>query len=163
MHETINGAVQKIVYPPGNDRFVIRRRAPKLDAQGEPSKQWMRNGVVPIKQQFLANLTSAGWKSEMPVGLGRSVLAEAAPTAKTILKTYPSMRNYDFDDAHWGEVFREGLGDFDFYSESANGLRCVVEWETGNNLKCFHFPALALASYCAVFATKRTGLQLDPQ
>jgi hypothetical protein len=68
----------------------------------------------------------------MPVGLGRVVLAEAEPTAKTALKEFPSKRDYGFDDAHWSEVFREGLGDFDFYSQSANGLRCVVEWETGN-------------------------------
>ncbi|HOX58235.1 MAG TPA: hypothetical protein P5205_19220 [Candidatus Paceibacterota bacterium] len=132
MHEAITGAVQKIVHPPGSDRFVIRRRIPKSDAQGRPSKQWMRNGVVPIKRQFLANLTEAGWRAEMPVGLGRSVLAEAEPTAKTTLKEFPSMRDYGFDDAHWCEVFREGLGDFDFYSQSADGLRCVVEWETGN-------------------------------
>jgi hypothetical protein len=132
MHETITGAVQKIVHPHGNNRFVIRRKILKLDARGNQTKQWMRNGVVPIKQQFLANLTEAGWRSEMPVELGRSVLAKAEPTAKTMLKDFPSKRDYSFDDAHWSEVFREGLGDFDFYSQSANGLRCVVEWETGN-------------------------------
>jgi hypothetical protein len=132
MHETITGAVGKIVHPAGNDRFVIRRKVPKLDAQGRTSKQWMRNGVVPIKRQFLANLTETGWRAEMPVGLGRAVLAEAKPTAKTTLKEYPSKRDYGFDNADWSEVFREGLGDFDFYSQSASGLRCVVEWETGN-------------------------------
>jgi Restriction endonuclease BamHI len=132
MHETITGAVQKIVHPPGNDRFLIRRKILKPDAQGKPSKQWMRNGVVPIKRQFLENLTEAGWRAEMPVGLGRAVLAGAEPTAKTALKEFPSKRDFAFDDANWSEVFREGLGDFDFYSESANGLRCVIEWETGN-------------------------------
>ena len=132
MHETITGAVQKIVHPPGNDRFVIRRKIPKLDAHGNPSKQWVRNGVVPIKNQFLTNLKVAGWRAEMPVGLDRTVLAKAEPTAKTALKEFPSKRDFAFDDANWSQIFREGLGDFDFYSESANGQRCVIEWETGN-------------------------------
>jgi hypothetical protein len=132
MHETVVGAVQKIVHPLGNSRFVIRRKIPKLGAQGKPSKQWVRNGVVPIKRQFLTNLTAAGWRAEMPVGLGREALAKAEPTARTALKEYPSKRDFAWDDADWTAVFREQLGDFDFYSELGEGLRCVIEWETGN-------------------------------
>jgi hypothetical protein len=132
VHETITGAVKRIVHPPGSDRFVVRRKVPKLDARGNASKQWVRNGVGPIKRQFLENLTEAGWRAEMPVGLARRALAQAEPTAKTALKEYPSKHDFAFDDANWSEVFREGLGDFDFYSESVNGLRCVIEWETGN-------------------------------
>jgi hypothetical protein len=132
MHEAISGAVQRIVHPPGSDRFVLRRKVPKLDARGKLSKQWIRNGVVPIKQQFLANLTAAGWRAEMPVGLGRAVLAQAEPTAKTALKEYPSKRDFAWDDADWTSVFREQLGDFDFYLELGDRMRCVMEWETGN-------------------------------
>jgi hypothetical protein len=132
MHETITGAVQKIVHPPGSDRFNIRRKVQKLDARGNPSKQWVRNGVVPIKRQFLANLTDVGWRAEVPVGLGREALAQAEATAKTALKEFPSKHEFAFDDANWSQMFREGLGDFDFYSAPANGLRCVIEWETGN-------------------------------
>lgn len=132
MHETITEAVQKIVHPPGNNRFVIRRKIPNWDVRGNVSKQWVRNGVVPIKQQFLANLTNVGWRAEMPVGSSLKALAQAEPTAKTTLRDFPSKHDFAFDDANWSRVFREGLGDFDFYSESANGLRCVIEWETGN-------------------------------
>ena len=113
MHETITGAVLKIVHPPGSDRFIIRRKVQKLDARGKPSKQWVRNGVVSIKRQFLANLTNAGWRAEVPVGLGREALAQAEPTAKTALKEYPSKHEFVFDDANWSQMFREGLGDFD--------------------------------------------------
>lgn len=132
MHEAISRAVQKIVHPPGTNHFVIRRKVRKLDVRGKESKQWVRNGVVPIKQQFLANLTEAGWRAETPVGLGRAVLAQAEPTAKTALKEYPSKRDFAWDDADWSSVFREQLGDFDFYSELGEGMRCVIEWETGN-------------------------------
>jgi len=132
MHESYTRAVQGIVHPPGRDRFVIRRKIRKRDARGNPTKQWMRNGVVPIREQFLDNLLQDGWRAEMPVGLYREALAEAQPEAKTSLVEYPSKQIFAFDDAKWSEVFREGLGDFDFYSEVDNGIRCVIEWETGN-------------------------------
>ncbi|MGA2658721.1 MAG: hypothetical protein ABSH34_14560 [Verrucomicrobiota bacterium] len=123
MHQAYTRAVQKIVHPEGNERFVLRRKIPRMDARGNPSKQWVRNGVVPIKRQFLANLTEAGWRAEAPARLDREILAEAEPTAKTALRDYPSKRVITLDDASWSQVFREGLGDFDFYSESASGLR----------------------------------------
>src|SRR5437763_348531 len=85
MHDSYTRAVQRIVHPPGQDRFRIRRKIPKPDARGNPTKQWIRNGVVPIKEQFLARLTEAGWRAEMPVGLYREALAEAQPEAKTSL------------------------------------------------------------------------------
>jgi hypothetical protein len=67
MHEAITSAVRNIVHPPGNDRFVIRRKIPKLNARGSRTKQWVRNGVVLIRRQFLENLTADGWRSEVPV------------------------------------------------------------------------------------------------
>jgi hypothetical protein len=132
MHEAYTGALRRMVHPPGNDHFVIRRKERKLGAGGNRSGQWTRNGVAPIREQFLNNLTQAGWRAEMPVGLFREALAQAEPTAKTTLKEFPSKHDFVFDDANWSDVFRESLGDFDFYSESMNGLRCVIEWETGN-------------------------------
>ena len=132
MHEAYTGAVRKIVHPAGNDRFVIRRKIRKRDARGNPSKQWVRNGVVPIKREFLANLTKAGWRAEMPAGLGREMPGEAEPSTKTALWDYPSKQAIVLEDTSSSRAFREGLGDFDFYSETANGLRRVIEWETGN-------------------------------
>ena len=44
MHETITGAVQKIVHPAGDDRFMLRRKVPKLDVHGTPSKK--RAGIA---------------------------------------------------------------------------------------------------------------------
>ena len=132
MHEAITGAIGSIVHPPGNNRFAIRRRMPKVDAGGKVTNQFMRNGVGPIRRQFLANLTAAGWRAEMPVGLARQALALAEPTAKTALAEYPSKRDFAWEDSDWNQVFRDQLGDFDFYSETADGMRCVIEWETGN-------------------------------
>ena len=44
-------AIAGVVWPPGNDRFVIN---PMIDG----------NGVVPIKRQFAANISARGWKLE---------------------------------------------------------------------------------------------------
>src|SRR5437870_687659 len=70
MHDAVVGAIQAIVNPVGNDRFVIRRRTPKLDKRSKKTNQWYRNGVVPIRNQFLRRLRESGWESERPTGLG---------------------------------------------------------------------------------------------
>ena len=44
-------AIVGVVWPPGNDRFVIN---PVIDG----------SGVVPIKRQFAANILALGWKLE---------------------------------------------------------------------------------------------------
>src|ERR1700722_8883923 len=136
IHEAYTGAVRKIVHPPGNDRFLIRKRTQKLDSQGRPTKQWMRNGVKPLKEQFLNNLTRAGWRAEMPVSIGREILEAAGPASRIAIKDYPSMRDFNSSDADWINLFREQVGEFDFYSELEDGIRCAIEWETGNISSC---------------------------
>lgn len=132
-HESYTGAIARIVHPQGSNRFVIRRRTRKLDAHGKPSSQWVRNGVVPIRNQFLERLDELGWKTEEAVGLEKHVATEAARvTPAAYLKEYPSLRNYNVNDEDWRGIFHQNVGDFDFYSELPGGLRCVMEWETGN-------------------------------
>lgn len=134
MHESYVKALEAIVHPPDQDQFIIRKKMRKLDAAGNPSKQWVRNGVVPIKNQFLANLKSSGWHAERPTGLAREphALEKAKRKAEVLLKEYPSKRDVRLDDADWSEVFHDKVGDFDFFTELPGGVRCVVEWETGN-------------------------------
>jgi len=134
MHETYVTALRGVVHPPGTDRFVIRKKARKLNSSGEASSQWVRNGVVPIKNQFLANLNKAGWQSERPVGLARgsAALRKAQDKANVLVKEYPGKRDIRVDDEDWAEVFHENVGDFDFFMELDSVMRCVIEWETGN-------------------------------
>jgi hypothetical protein len=132
IHEAYTQAVQAIVHPPGNDRFVIRQRVRKQDACGGPTKQWFRNGVVPIKQQFLANLRQRGWQTEKPVSLKREPEVLDKAEAKVLLKEYPSKRELNLGDENWMVVFRQQIGDFDFYTELGQEMRAVIEWETGN-------------------------------
>lgn len=129
-HSTLSQAVSKVVHPSGNDEFVIRRRSLKRDARGHPTRQWIRNGVVPIRDQFLRHLIEAGWKPEQSVDLeAREPVKEQVPL---MLSEYPSGREYRLDDDDWASVFHGKLGDFDFFTELPGGTRCVVEWETGN-------------------------------
>jgi hypothetical protein len=127
-------AIRKVVHPPGNDKFLIRRRTRKLDAQGRITTQWNRNGVVPIRNQFFEQLSKSGWQTERPVGLEHNIGHPGAvrSQASIRLKEYPSLRSYQLEDADWANVFHQKVGDFDFYAELSGGLRCVIEWETGN-------------------------------
>jgi hypothetical protein len=134
MHESYIKALSGVVHPPGNDTFVIRKKIKKRTASGAPSGQWTRNGVVPIKNQFLSNLKDAGWHAEEPAGLekGSAALQQAHQRADVLLKEYPGKRDFRIEDQDWGEVFHEKVGDFDFFTELDGGVRCVIEWETGN-------------------------------
>lgn len=134
MHASYVQALNAVVHPPGTDQFTIRRKMKKLNTEGKPTDQWVRNGVVPIKNQFLANLKSAGWHAERPTGLTREseALERAKEKAKVLLKEYPEKRDVCLDDASLGEVFHDKVGDFDFFTELSGGTRCVIEWETGN-------------------------------
>lgn len=51
----IREAIASVVWPPGNDRFVINPSGPKHD-----------NGVVPIRKGFIAALELLGWEAERP-------------------------------------------------------------------------------------------------
>lgn len=134
MHDAMTSALTKVVHPPGNDRFVIRKRARKLDARGKTTSQWMRNGVVPIREQFFGHLTDAGWQSESAVELVRHTenLESAIERARVTMKEYPSMREFHLDDEDWESLFHQKVGDFDFFTELDGKTRCVIEWETGN-------------------------------
>ncbi len=133
MHDAYVNALRGVVHPPGNDQFVIRRKIRKITAAGMKSDQWLRNGVVPIKDQFLANLKSAGWHSEEPVAsMQRSSSFQTHLNADMCLKEYPSRQDFRLDDKDWDAVIQERVGDFDFFTELDDGVRCVVEWETGN-------------------------------
>ena len=106
IHKTYVKALRGIVHPPGNDKFVIRKKTRKRSISGASSNQWMRNGVMPIKDQFLANLKNAGWHVEKPAGLdiGSTALQKAHERTDVSLKEYPGKREYQLDDQDWEEV-----------------------------------------------------------
>jgi len=49
-------AVERITWPPGNDRFLINPESGKLRGEG--------NGVKPIKDAFITHLQRSGWTLE---------------------------------------------------------------------------------------------------
>lgn len=62
----IRHGIQDVVWPPGNDRFVIYPGCAKDPyAGGEDT----RNGVKPIKDAFIQYLVSRGWQPELRMKL----------------------------------------------------------------------------------------------
>lgn len=134
MHDAITQGLSKVVHPPGNSSFVIRRKTKKLGRDGKPSNQWMRNGVVPIREQFFESLTYLGWKAERAVDLEKHAPHEAAKitTPGCTLLDYPSKIPIQPTGTEADEALHRKVGDFDFYTEISKDARCVIEWETGN-------------------------------
>lgn len=132
IHAAYTAAVAAIVHPPGNTRFVVRRRTPKLDARGKRTGQWWRNGVPAIRAQFLKHLTASGWHAERPIKVGLGIADQTKPALAAALKDFPSKEDFVGGAAKTAGKFREELGNFDFYHELDGKIRCVIEWETGN-------------------------------
>ena len=151
MHETIIGAVQKIVYPPKNSRILIRRKVPNPDAQGMQSKQSVRNGAAPMRRQFLANLTEAvrhrGGTGDLRSGLANFARA----TGNLLMVEYPSRRPIGIDDEDFGAFLQHEAGEFDGFFVEGDGLRGVVKLESGKESNA-HYTVSKLCCFM------RTGL-----
>jgi hypothetical protein len=132
MHTAYRAALGSVVHPPGNSRFVVRKKIPKLDSKGKRTGQWVRNGVKPIREQFLKHLTGSGWRAERPVKVALGIGDQSKEVLAATLKDYPSKQDFVGGAAKTAGEFRQELGDFDFYHEIDGKTRCVIEWETGN-------------------------------
>jgi hypothetical protein len=126
IHQGYTAAIGKLVHPPGAKDFTIRKKTKKIK-NGKPTKQWWRNGVSPIKDQFLARLQEDDWIPEEPVSLREyfESLKKEDEDVQAILKTFP-------DKSDFKETLHSSLGDFDFFMKTPSGFRTVIEWETGN-------------------------------
>ncbi len=91
-------------------------------------KKTLRNGVVPLRQQFRANLeASSGWRAEEPLSFKEYFEKIRGKNKHELIARYPiPSASAAPSDLH------EGVGDFDFWFKSDTGFRTVVEWETGN-------------------------------
>lgn len=126
IHSTYVEAIHAMVHPPGNKVFTIRRKTRKLSRAGKPTTQWNRNGVTPIKKQFLGELLARNWKLEEPLNI--SALLEdykVAKEAEELFLEYPSRKAIT-------EPLHNLVGDFDCFFKICDTWRAVIEWETGN-------------------------------
>lgn len=121
-HSIISDCVEKMVFPLGGDKFTLRKRTHKVNSKGQVTKQFVRNGVLPIKSQFqgLMNLSN---EIEVESGVSLKGYLERIREGLKILK-YPEMETYLPPNY--------GFGPFDFVVTTKDGFRCAVEWETGN-------------------------------
>jgi hypothetical protein len=138
-HEAIYSAIKKCFWPQSaKDELFTLPRITKLktgdsytNLKGNSAK-WaaeaknIRNGVLPLRQMFRQNLVaSLDWKAEEPLDLAKYFEVVRSNEALEKIFLYPS-----------GEALKdplhEGVGEFDFWFQSKDSFRVVVEWETGN-------------------------------
>ena len=139
-HAAIETAIKGMAWPAGSkETLVIPRivsikkgveytdRAGETQIWDKDKPRTLRNGVVPLRQNFRTNLEGSGWKAEEPLSLkGYFERIRTDPKLAQIFR-YPTPA---VDAIH--DPLHEGVGDFDFWLRSNTGFRTVVEWETGN-------------------------------
>jgi hypothetical protein len=142
-HAAIETAISEMSWPSGSKGGLIIPRIVSIkpgeqytDLSGKirtwkdgknGKKKTLRNGVVPLRQLFRANLEGSGWKAEEPLSLKEYF--------ERIRKDDNLAQIFMFPETPIAAVLdplHEGVGDFDFWLRSDRGFRTVVEWETGN-------------------------------
>ncbi len=145
-HTAIASAITDMCWPPGSKNGLVIPRIISIrpgsqytnehgklvtwkgGSKKAKKKKTLRNGVVPLRQQFRAHLeASSGWRAEMPLSFKEYFEEIRGKNKLELIARYPiPTGTLTPSDLH------EGVGDFDFWLKSDAGFRTVVEWETGN-------------------------------
>ncbi len=144
-HAAIASAIAEMSWPAGSKDGLVIPRIVSIKPGGEYTnergkvmtwkggkkkdrkKKTLRNGVVPLRQQFRENLEASGWRAEEPLSLKGYFEKIRANSQLEQIFRYPIRTASAAPDP-----LHEGVGDFDFWLRSDTGFRTVVEWETGN-------------------------------
>ena len=114
LHAAYVRAIERIEHPRGAGKLKLRRKVYHKD-----SKQWDRNGVTPMKKQFLRSMVDdEKWRPEGDFKIG-------SPTKLSAIRLYPELTR------HQEEITSE-FGAFDFITSTPAGMHVAIEWETGN-------------------------------
>ena len=138
-HDAIYSAIRKCVWPENtSDKLFTIPRITKLKpgdtyttlkgikASWSDDAKNIRNGVLPLRQMFRRHLIgSLDWKEEEPLDLSEYFAVTRTNKDLEKIFLYPSGESLT-DPLH------EGVGEFDFWFQSKDGFRVVIEWETGN-------------------------------
>lgn len=126
IHLAYTDAIRAMVYPPGSKIFTIRKKSRKLNKAGDSKIRWNRNGVTPIKKQFLRRIKDREWQLEDPLNISALMETYKAPReAEELFLEYPSKKAIT-------EPLHNLVGDFDCSFKVGDKWRAVIEWETGN-------------------------------
>ncbi|WEN14649.1 hypothetical protein PY254_15655 [Rhodanobacter sp. AS-Z3] len=113
LHEAYVRAINRVEHPAGTGRLKLRRKA-RL-----PSGQWDRNGVTPLKAQFLRSMVmDEHWQPEGAFDI-------SGPRRSPDVRLYPGMAPHE-------EPITSDFGAFDFITTAPSGTHVAIEWETGN-------------------------------
>ena len=113
LHEAYVRAINRVEHPAGTQRLTLRRKV-RL-----PSGQWDRNGVTPLKQQFLHSMVvDEHWLPEGAFDI-------SGPRKAPDIRLYPELAAHE-------EPIASEFGAFDFITTAPSGTHVAIEWETGN-------------------------------
>lgn len=114
LHEAYVRAIQRMEHPKGAGTLTLRRKT-----YDEISEDWNRNGVKPLRTQFLRSMVDdEHW---LPEGAFKI----AGPTKAPDIRLYPGLEPHQ-------EPITSEFGAFDFITTAPSGTRVAIEWETGN-------------------------------
>jgi hypothetical protein len=116
-----------VTIKPGEQYTDPKGKLRTWKAGKDKKNKTLRNGVVPLRQLFRANLEGSGWKAEEPLSLKEYFERIRTDDKLAQIFTFPEQPTSAVQDP-----LHEGVGDFDFWLRSDTGFRTVVEWETGN-------------------------------
>ena len=119
-YDAYKTAILQMVNPPNAADFrikPIRNWTNKKTGKRESS----RNGVGPIKKQFLDRMKNLGWKWEAPLSLEDHI---QSINLKEAFLNYPEYTKL-------AEPLNTSFGNLDFWLTSGD-KRVAIEWETGN-------------------------------
>lgn len=131
LHAAYVRAIERVEHPKGTGKLKLRKKV--FD---KASGQWDRNGVLPLKTQFLRSMVEdENWRSEGDFKIG-------TPTKPSAIRLYPGLAPHD-------EEITSEFGAFDFITSTPVGMHAAIEWETGNissSHRSMNKLAIALAS-----------------
>lgn len=128
IHESYTSSIQAVENPAGSGSLTLREMESYRTPAGE--KKYRRNGVGPMRKQFLKNIVDVEkWESESQVLIEEKVKEEFEEEKQEDpslqLRLYPSGNIHEEEES-------AKFGDFDFLTTGEAGHKVAIEWETGN-------------------------------
>ncbi|WP_081666153.1 hypothetical protein [Pseudogulbenkiania ferrooxidans] len=115
LYESYIRSISHIDHPIGSGKLTIRRMIKKK--KNQPEK---RNGVQFLRRRFLDHMVNVEkWMSEGKIHYNHD-------KHRSSIKLYPP------ESIDYFEPITSGFGEFDFLTQTTNGMIAAIEWETGN-------------------------------
>ncbi|MCD4483929.1 hypothetical protein LQR31_05505 [Chromobacterium vaccinii] len=115
LYESYIRSISHIDHPIDSGKLTIRRMIKKTKSQSA-----QRNGVQFLRRRFLDYMVKVEkWIPEGKIHYDHD-------TNRSAIQLYPP------ESINYFEPITSGFGEFDFLTQTTNGMAAAIEWETGN-------------------------------